>query len=114
MQRAAVRQGHRDDLPIEEAIVTGAHREVLTLDRVAVHLLTGDPLAICHVFGGLTHGDVDIGILLHVAGKQARILCVRWVRVAMRVARDALDADRDEGVALSGLDRVVGHAARLQ
>src|SRR5207248_10158195 len=80
----------------------------LALDREAVLLLAADLLAPGDVLRRLTHRDVDVRVLFGVAGKQPRVLRVRLVRVAVLVARDALDPDRQEHVALTRLDGVLG------
>ena len=105
----AVGQRHRDDLAVEEAVVARLDGRVLALDGVAVHLLAGDLLAPGDVLGRLAHRDVDVGVLLGVAGHQPRVVRVGRVGVAAAVARDAFDPDREEDVALAGLDGVGGH-----
>ena len=73
--------------------------------RLAAHLA-----ALGHVLGGQAHGDVD------VVGRPLRAVdgVVELERRPLAGARDSLDAGGDVRVALTGLDRVVGHARRLQ
>src|SRR5213593_2881708 len=89
----AVGQGHGDDLAVEEAVVSRLDRGDLALDRVAVLLLARDLLPRSHVLRRLAHRDVDVGILLGVAGDELRVVGVWSVGVAAAVAGHALDAD---------------------
>ena len=94
-----------------------------------VHLLAGHALGLGHVLGGLAHGDVDVGEARRRRPRRpgrprARLRCAasasakRVVRAgvgrAVHEAAHGLDAGGDEHVALAGLDRVGGHADRLQ
>jgi hypothetical protein len=85
------------------------------------------------VLGGLTHRDVDVGDVVVFAGIvpilgalgggrralrrliEERVLGVgQRVRAALDESGHRLDAGRDEGVALAGLDRVESHPDGLQ
>ena len=89
------------------------------------------PLELDDVLGGLAHGDVDVGQPGRrrprrlAAARRARLVralgvartsgCAAPVSAApCTEAADGLDAGGDEHVALAGLDRVGGHADRLQ
>src|SRR5207244_1128493 len=65
-----------------------------------------DLLSPRHVLRRLAHGDVDVGVLVGVAGHQPGVVCIRRVRIPAAVAGDALDPDRQEHITLAGLDRV--------
>src|SRR6266550_5116032 len=112
--RGTVRQRHGDDLAVEEPAVARLHGTGLALDGVAVHLLARDLLQIGDVLGRLPHRYVDVRILFGVPALEAGVLRVGLVGEAVHVARDTLDADGEEGLALAGLDGVEGHAAGLQ
>ena len=110
----AVGERDGDDLAGEEAAVLGGDGALLAAQREPVLLLAGDLLAAGDVLGGLAHGDVDVREALGVAGLEPLVLVLRVVAHAVDEARDALDADGEEDVALAGLDGVRGHARGLQ
>src|SRR5205823_10384522 len=91
----------------------------------------GDLLELGDVLGRLAHRDVDVRVAVGrvprpltalgaLRAAQPGVLELRVLRVgpavgvALAEAADALDAGGDEGVALTGLDRVRGHANGLQ
>ena len=108
-------------LPCARATVTGTislskwpddrlDRAGLGDDRPLVLGLAADLAAIGHVLGRQPHRDVDV-----VGGALGAVeLVVELERRAAARARDGLDAGGDVGVALARLDRVEGHARRLQ
>src|SRR2546430_8966148 len=93
-ERLPARQSERDDLAVEEAIVARSYRGGLALDRITVLLVAADLLPAGDVLSGLAHGDVDVRILLGVAGHQLCVVGVRRVRVAAAIPRDTFDTNR--------------------
>ncbi len=97
-------------------------------------LFAGDAAQACDVFGGLAHGQVDIGngvVFTRVVpsactattGSFGAGFCFvelgvlgigEAVAAALAEPADALDAGGDEHVALAGFDGVEGHASCLQ
>ena len=132
--RGAVGQGDRYDLALEEPALDRLLGPVLAAHSPVVLVFAADSGQDRDVFGGLTHRDVDIGQCRDLCGDRAsrrrprprstvrccglveqRVLGVRpGVRVALDEPGHRLDAGGDEGVALTGLDRVEGHPDGLQ
>jgi hypothetical protein len=131
--RAAVRQFHGHDLALEEAALDGVLGAVLAADAPVVLVFAADPAQDGDVLGGLTHRDVDVGDVVVFAGivpilgtlgggrralrgfVEQRVLGIgQRVRAALDEPGHRLDAGRDEGVALAGLDRVESHPDGLQ
>ena len=110
----AVGQRHRDDLAGEEAVVLGGDGALLAAQGELVHLLARDLLAGGDVLRRLPHRDVDVGKAFAVAGLQPWILGLGVVGAAVEKARDALDADAEEDVTLTGVDGVGRHPGGLQ
>src|SRR5262249_14582589 len=107
---AVLREGRQ--LTVEEAGVLRRDRSLLRALRVAVHVLAGDAEALGDVLRREAHRDVDVRDRV-VAAHQPRVQLLCVLRVAGDLRR-RLDAGRDEGVALAGLDRVERHPDRLQ
>src|SRR2546428_122986 len=103
-----------DDLAIEEPAVASLDRRGLALDRVAVLLFPADLLSRRDILGRLAHRDVDVRVFLRVAGYELWVVGVRRVRVTAAVTRHALDADRQEDVALTRRDSVRRHSGGHQ
>jgi hypothetical protein len=129
----AVLQRVRGDLALPEAVGDGLLREVLRAGGELVHVGAGDVLPDRDVLGGLEHRDVEVrevpgqARVVPVAGaglhggrgargglREQRVLGGADVGHAAAEARDSLDASRDVGVALAGLDGVEGHPGRLE
>jgi hypothetical protein len=100
----------RDDLGVEVAAVARRHGAVLRDHGPLVLRLAADLAALRNVLGGHAHRDVDV----EQRALGAVELGVELPRVLGGEARDRLDAGGDVLVALAGLDRVEGHADRLQ
>ena len=105
----AVGQRDRDDLLVEVPALLRVDRAVLRDDRPLVLGLARDVAALGHVLGGQAHRDVDVVLRLRraVEHRVERDVRARRARHGLRAAGDVL-------VALAGLDRVEGHADRLQ
>src|SRR5207245_1902006 len=102
--------GSSADRPVATTRASGLIPSSLALDRVTILLFATELLAGGNVFRRLAHRDVDVGIFLGVAGHQPGVVRVGCVRIAAAIARDALNPDREERVALAGLDRMGRHA----
>ena len=102
----------RRDLAREEAGVLRGDRALLRLLREPVHVLARDVPALGDVLGRQPHRDVDVRDRRVVAEERRMKLLFR-LRVPAHL-RGRLDPACDECLALAGLDRVEGHADRLQ
>ena len=130
----AVRQRHRRNLGIEDAIRYGLLGKVLGAYAELVLLGTRDAAQGGDILGGLTHRNVDVrqhcvlarivpGLVAQgsvqaalLSGCKDRIMGVDRIDAGgaeAAVARDAFHAGRDKGLALTGPDRVVGHPGGL-
>ena len=125
----AVGQRDRGDLAGPEAVLLRGAGALLRAGGERVHVLAGDVFELGDVFGGLPHGDVDVGQAADrrpgvavaeqpALGPRLGVAEERVVRARRAVgaadpeAADALDAGGDERVALAGLDGVRRDADR--